>query len=379
MNHETCIGVLGGGQLGRMMAIEARRMGYRVLMWTGGDNSGAARLADQALIEPFDSETAFKTFTREADLCTVEFENIPSALIDKVAEHMPVMPNPNAVSICQDRETEKNFLRSNEISTTEFEIIKDAASLQAGLSKISGDAILKTLRDGYDGKGQLLIKDDESRKNAEEIWKEFGDYNAILEKRINLKSELSVICARGKNGETISYDPAENEHRNHILDISIVPARLPEKLRQQAKDIAEHITNALQYVGVLGVEFFVDHDDNLLVNEIAPRPHNSGHHTIDACITSQFEQQVRAICGLPLGSTQLIQPTVMLNLLGDIWESPTTPPDWTAIHATPGAKLHLYGKYHAKEGRKMGHVTFTAKTLDKALENVNHIKRIYGI
>ena len=379
MDHETCIGVLGGGQLGRMMALEARRMGYRVIMWTGGDNSGAARLADHVLTDSFDSRSAFEIFTHTAHLATVEFENIPSALIDRVSTKIPIMPSTQAVSICQDREKEKNFLRSHHIPTTEFEIVTDANSLQSALEKIPGDVILKTLRDGYDGKGQLLIKDDAARPSASEIWAEFGDFDAILEKKIQLKSELSVICARGQNGETIAYDPAENQHRNHILDVSIVPARISPELSKQAQEIAKKITKSLDYIGVLGVEFFVDQDDNLLVNEIAPRPHNSGHHTLDACATSQFEQQVRAICGLPLGSTRLITPVVMLNLLGDLWPSPTTPPDWTAIHQIPGTTLHLYGKSHAKPGRKMGHITCTAPTLEQALANVTAIKEAYGI
>ncbi len=379
MDHELCIGVLGGGQLGRMLALEARRMGFRVIMWTGGDDSGAARLADHILTDSFDSESAFTTFTTTAKLATVEFENIPSSLIDRVSTVIPIMPSTKAVSICQDREKEKNFLRLHHIPTTEFEIVTDAATLQTALDSIPGDVILKTLRDGYDGKGQLLIKADSSRPSAAEIWAEFGCHPAILEKKIQLKSELSVICARGQDGQTIAYDPAENEHRHHILDISIVPARISAELSQQAQELAIKITAALDYVGVLGVEFFVDHDDCLLVNEIAPRPHNSGHHTIDACATSQFEQQVRAICGLPLGSTRLITPVVMLNLLGDIWQAPTTPPDWSHIHKIPGTTLHLYGKSHAKAGRKMGHVSCTAPTLAEAIANVNTIKKLYSI
>jgi 5-(carboxyamino)imidazole ribonucleotide synthase len=379
MDHETCIGVLGGGQLGRMLAFDARRMGYRVIMWTGGDDSGAARLADTVLTETFDSESAFQEFTNTAKLATVEFENIPSELINRVGTKIPVMPSTEAVSICQDREKEKNFLHANKIPTTDFEIVSDAESLRIALEKIPGDVILKTLRDGYDGKGQLLIKDDENRPTAIEIWQDFGNHTAILEKRIQLKSELSVICARGQDGETVAYDPAENEHRNHILDVSIVPARISETLIRQAQEIAKKITQSLNYVGVLGIEFFVDQDDRLLVNEIAPRPHNSGHHTIDACDTSQYEQQIRAICGLPLGSTRLIQPAVMLNLLGDIWSAPTTAPDWSPVHKIPGAKLHLYGKSHAKPGRKMGHITFTAATIEEALASVRLIKETYHI
>ncbi len=376
---EPCIGVLGGGQLGRMLALEARRMGYRVMMWTGGDNSGAARFADHILLDRFDSESAFEVFTSTACVATVEFENIPRELIDRVSTKIPVMPPTEAVGICQDREKEKTFLRSNNIPTTAFEIVKTAAELKIALENIPGDVILKTVKAGYDGKGQLLVKDDAERQPAENIWAEFGSDHAIVEKRINLAAELSVICVSGQDGEVITYDPAENEHTNHILDISIVPARLSPELQKEVQDIAANVTRALKYVGVMGVEFFIDKDGTLLVNEIAPRPHNSGHHTIDACATSQFEQQLRAICGLPLGSTKLIQPVVMLNLLGDIWEAPSTPPDWTPIHKIPGAKLHLYGKQEARASRKMGHVTFTANTVEDALAHANYIKRIYGI
>ena len=379
MDHEPCIGVLGGGQLGRMLALEARRMGYRVVQWTGGEQSGAERLADYAIIEPFDSETALEQFTTMADVVTVEFENIPSTLVERISKTMPLMPAPSAVSICQNREKEKLFLRSNGIPTTAFAIVHGSDSLKTALEEIPGDVILKTLTDGYDGKGQLLVKDNAERLSADEIWAEFANSSAIVEKRIDLAAELSVMCVRSTDGSVTSYDPAENEHRNHILDISIVPARIPDALLSQAQEIAQKVTEQLGYIGVLGVEFFVDQSGELLVNEIAPRPHNSGHHTLDACATSQFEQQLRAICGLPLGSTKLIQPAVMLNLLGDIWENPSTAPDWTPIHQTPGAKLHLYGKSHAKPGRKMGHVTFTADTIEEALAQANHCKTVYGM
>ena len=379
MDHEPCLGVLGGGQLGRMLALEARRMGYRVMMWTGGDDSGAARLADIVLLDAFDSESAFEIFTKTTTAVTVEFENIPKDLIERVADRVPVMPSTYAVSICQNREREKTFLRDNGIPTTSFEIIKTASELERALVNIPGDVILKTVESGYDGKGQLLVRDDENRGSAEEIWEEFGGHHAIVEQRIDLSGELSVICVGGQDGEVLTYDPAENEHRNHILDISIVPARLSEELQQQVQKIAKKVTLALNYVGVMGVEFFIDQEGQLLVNEMAPRPHNSGHHTIDACATSQFEQQLRAITGLPLGSTKLIQPVVMLNLFGDIWPTPTEAPDWTPIHQIPGAKLHLYGKYEARASRKMGHVTFTAPTVEEALEQAKAMKKEYNM
>lgn len=379
MDYEPCIGVLGGGQLGRMLALEARRMGYRVIQWTGGEQSGAERLADHAIIEPFDSQTALAEFTRMADIVTVEFENIPSTLVETISKTKPLMPPTSAVSICQNREKEKCFLRTNGIPTTDFAIVHDSASLEKALQKITGDVILKTVTDGYDGKGQLLVKDNDDRQSAETIWAEFGNDHAIVEKRINLAAELSVMCVRSTDGSVVTYDPAENEHQNHILDISIIPARISPELLREARDIAQKVTESLGYIGVIGVEFFVDQSGRLLVNEMAPRPHNSGHHTLDACATSQFEQQLRAISGLPLGSTQLIQPAVMLNLLGDIWKGPTTAPDWTPIHQTPGAKLHLYGKSLAKPGRKMGHVTFTADTIEEALSQANTCKAAYGI
>ncbi|MGJ8658154.1 MAG: 5-(carboxyamino)imidazole ribonucleotide synthase [Akkermansiaceae bacterium] len=379
MDHEPCIGVLGGGQLGRMLALDARRMGYRVMMWTGGDNSGAARFADIILLDSFDSESAFEKFTSTASVVTVEFENIPRDLINRVAERVPVMPSTRAVSICQNREREKMFLRENGIPTTAFEIVRDAVELAVALEKIPGDVILKTLEDGYDGKGQLLVKDDGERASAEVIWEEFGGGDAIVEQRIDLAAELSVICVGGQDGEVLTYDPAENEHVNHILDVSIVPARLSAKLQREVQEIARDVTVALGYVGVMGVEFFIDKAGKLLVNEMAPRPHNSGHHTIDACATSQFEQQLRAICGLPLGSTKLIQPVVMLNLLGDIWPAPKEAPDWSPIHEIPGAKLHLYGKAVARAGRKMGHVSFTAASVEEALEQANSVKKVYGM
>jgi len=379
MDHEPCIGVLGGGQLGRMLELEARRMGYRVIKWTGGENSGAARMADHTLTDSFESESALEKFLSMAEIVTLEFENIPSTLVERISKKRPLIPSPFAVSICQDREKEKNFLRSNHIPTTAFCVVDDAESLQAALNEIPGDVILKTLKAGYDGKGQQLIKDGPNRPSAANIWADFDSDQAMVEKRIDLVAELSVICVGGQDGEVITYDPTENEHHNHILNISIAPARLPKHIQEAAREIAIKVTEALNYTGVLGVEFFVSRSGHLLVNEIAPRPHNSGHHTLDACATSQFEQQVRAICGLPLGSTRLIQPAVMLNLLGDLWLDPTTPPDWTPIHQTPGAKLHLYGKSHAKPGRKMGHVTFTGATVEQALAHANACKEVYGI
>lgn len=376
---ETCIGVLGGGQLGRMLALEARKMGFRVVMWTNEDSSGAARLADHIITESFNSTEAFKEFVHLVDVATVEFENIPSDLMEALAKEIPLMPDAHSVAICQNREKEKSFLAEHGIPTAPFRVVDSALSLHDALQHIAGDVILKTIESGYDGKGQMLVLGDTQLPDVENIWREFGDGRAIVEQKIDLAAELSVIVVRSQDGETVSYDPSENQHQNHILDISIIPARMPASLLNEAKEIAIQVAQDLNYVGVLGVEFFLDQSGKLRVNEMAPRPHNSGHHTLDACETSQFEQQLRVICHLPLGSTRLLKPAVMLNLLGDLWPAPNKPPEWAPVLATPGAKLHLYGKKIAKPRRKMGHVTFLADTLDIALERVNVCKKYYGM
>jgi len=354
-----------------MLALEARRMGFRVLSWTGGDSSGAAELADLVLSDPFDSEQALSTFVGRADVATVEFENIPGDLLDKVSEHIPLMPGRLAVTTCQHREREKLFLVENGIPCANFRVVDSSASLSEALSQIHGDTILKTAEFGYDGKGQVAIPDGTGPAEIDALWSDFGSERAVLEEKISLATELSVMVARGQDGKIVTYDPAENEHRDHILFQSIVPARLPQSQLDEARATAMKVAESLNYVGVLGVELFLSLDDRLLVNEMAPRPHNSAHHTLDACETSQFEQQLRAVCGMPLGSTRLIQPAVMWNLLGDLWPDTTRPPNWTPVLETPGAKLHLYGKSPALSGRKMGHITFTADTHEEVLKRAS--------
>lgn len=375
---QTCVGVLGGGQLGRMLALEARRMGFRVIQWTGGDTSGAAKLADEAMTASFDCEDTLEKFISLCDVVTVEFENIPSALLEKVSARLPLMPGVRAVAICQNREMEKSFLAENGIPTAKFRIVDNARELESALLDIPGDVILKTVESGYDGKGQMMVPDGADRPGAAEIWQAFDGGRAIVEQKIDLAAELSVMVVRSQSGDVVTYDPAENVHRNHILDTSTVPARMPDKLTKEAKSVATRVAEALDYVGVLGVEFFLDRSNTLLVNEMAPRPHNSGHHTLDACETSQFEQQLRAICGLPLGSTRMLKPAVMWNLLGDIWPSATTAPDWSPILSTPGAKLHIYGKSEARVGRKMGHVTFLADTIEEAMSRAQACMKAYS-
>ncbi len=361
----STIGVLGGGQLGRMLTMTARRMGYRVVSWVGAPDNGPAGMADHVIEDPFESPDGLARFLAEADVATVEFENIPRDLLLAVAAKIPLMPGAEAVSTCQHREREKQFLSANGFPCAAFSVVDSVEALRVALAKLPGNGgILKTAEFGYDGKGQLSVI---LENDAAETWAQFGASRAILEEKILLAAEVSVLVVRNSAGKTAAYDPAENIHRDHILDVSIVPARLERTILKEAEEIALGIAMALEYEGILAVEFFVSDDGRLLVNEMAPRPHNSGHHTIDACDTSQFEQQLRVICGLPLGSTRLHSPTVMLNLLGDVWVNNDGKPDWASVLALSGASLHLYGKHEARRGRKMGHLTFTAPNLSEAL------------
>lgn len=373
----STIGVLGGGQLGRMFTIAARRMGYRVVSWIGAPDSGPAGLADSVIEDPFESVEGLPAFLDRVEVATVEFENIPGALLERIVEKIPLMPDAGAVGICQHREREKRFLLENGFPCAGFSVVDSDAQLTLALAKLPDNGgILKTAEFGYDGKGQVSVN---RHSNATEVWASFDAPRAVLEDKIVLAAELSVLVVRDSSGNTALYDPVENIHRDHILDVSIVPARLDQTLLKEAGEIALGIAVSLNYCGILAVEFFVSDDGRLLVNEMAPRPHNSGHHTIDACDTSQFEQQLRVLCGLPIGSTRLHSPAVMLNLLGDVWVDNKGNPDWPAVLAIPGAALHLYGKHEARRGRKMGHVTFTAGTMDEALANQTRARDILGI
>lgn len=373
---DLTLGVLGGGQLGRMLAMETRRMGLRIVSWTGTQDVGPAVLADDAITESFDSATAFATFQRQVDVATVEFENIPKSLLEELENRLPLAPGSRAVSICQHREREKRFLSSNGFPCPHHSIVDSTESLSRALQELPGShGILKTAEFGYDGKGQQVVHRD---AEAEETWSAFDTPRAVLEERVDLAGEVSIMVVRDSDGQVAAYDPAENTHRNHILDLSIIPARLPSEILQEAREIGVAVAEALQYRGILGIEFFLTQDGRLLVNEMAPRPHNSGHHTLDACETSQFEQQARVALGLPIGGTASLTPSVMWNLLGDLWPTPLQAPDWTSILQTPGAKLHLYGKKEARHGRKMGHVTFTAPTQEEALARAQRCREAFS-
>ncbi len=346
------IGIIGGGQLGRMTALAAARLGYRVHVFAAERESPASQVAAGSTVASYDNIVAITQFAEEIDVATFEFENIPAEAVRKVAALKPVMPRPEILEISQDRFKEKDFLRGIGVATTGYREIADAATLGrelADLAKTPGArAVLKSARMGYDGKGQVAVAGNTAPADA---WRLMGAPRGILEDFVDFRCEVSVIVARGADGALATYPPVENRHVNHILDTTIAPASLPPELADAAKTIARDIATRLDLVGVLAVEMFVTQDGRLLVNELAPRPHNSGHWTIDACATSQFEQLVRAICGLPLGSTECHANAVMKNLIGDEVET------WREAIADPTARLHLYGKRTVLPGRKMGHVT----------------------
>lgn len=372
---EAWIGVLGGGQLGRMLSLASRKMGLQVLTWTGGDRSGAAATADQILDKPFDDASALDEFTKSVKIATVEFENLPIETLQQVENYIPLHPGSKAVSICQHREREKTFLSKNGFGCAKFRLAHDLETFKAGLEDFNSAVIVKTAEFGYDGKGQLRLEEKRSKVEVEEAWKAFEGGKVVIEECISLEAELSVIVARGSNGQTITYDPIENIHRNHILDLSIVPARISESVQSQARERALEIANTMDYIGVLAVEFFLSTDGQLVINELAPRTHNSGHHTMNSCHCSQFEQQARAISGLPLGSTQLLSPIIMMNLLGDVWKDPVTPPDWNDILSIKGTSLHLYGKREARSGRKMGHINILGDSPSDSLQKASLIRQ----
>jgi len=364
------VGVIGGGQLGRMLAIAARRMGFRVHTFEPQPDSPAGQLCDVEVNASYENTERLEAFAHAVDVVTFEFENIPIFAIDRIAAIKPVRPSGNVLHICQNREREKTFLRSNGIPCAPFEVVDSATSLASAIAKIGTPSVLKTADFGYDGKGQRKLTGGE---DAQEVWQQFGAPRGVLEKWIPFQAELSVVCARGFDGEVVPFPVSENQHTHHILDLSIVPARFPEPVLDAARKLAARITTALDVVGLLAVELFLTPSGELLVNELAPRPHNSGHFTFDACVTSQFEQQLRAVCGLPLGSSDLLRPVVMWNLLGDLWADGD--PDWASLLRDPRAKLHLYGKSDPRPGRKMGHVCVMADSVNEALDAIAEIKR----
>jgi len=357
------VGVLGSGQLGRMFAIAARRMGYRVHTFSPDADTPTGQVADLEVIAPYDDLDAVRRFAANVSVVTFEFENVPAPTARAAAEHAPVRPRGEVLHTTQHRIREKLFLTKAGLPLTPFRTVETPADLARAVAELGCPSILKTADFGYDGKGQVRVT---STDQAEAAWTSIGRVPAVLEAFIAFEKEVSVVAARGADGAYADWGVIENRHRNHILDLSISPAVVPESVAKQARDITRVVLEALDVIGVLCVEFFVEPGGRLLINELAPRPHNSGHLTFDSSVTSQFEQQLRAVCGLPLGSTELLCPSAMANLLGDVWQAGE--PNWTAALKHPEVKLHLYGKLAPRPGRKMGHLTALASDPGKALE-----------
>lgn len=357
----STIGVLGGGQLGRMFAMAARRLGYRVHTLAPEDDTPTGQIADAEVVAAYDDVDRVREFARNVHVVTFEFENVPAASAAAAESVAIVRPNGRALEVAQHRIREKSFLRSRGLPVAPYAEVRNEADLLEGIARVGRPAVLKTAAFGYDGKGQVAIREGDYAASA---WAAIGRQEAVIEAFVDLDCEISVIGARAVNGSAAFFPPFDNTHRHHILDVTVSPAAVPTAVSKQALEITREVLEGLDYVGVLCIEFFVTRDGRLLVNEIAPRPHNSGHLTIEACRTSQFEQQVRAICGCPLGTTDLLQPAAMVNLLGDLWSAGE--PDWAAALAVSDAKLHLYGKSLPRPGRKMGHITVLAPTGEEA-------------
>jgi 5-(carboxyamino)imidazole ribonucleotide synthase len=359
------LGVLGSGQLGRMFTIAARRMGYRVHTFSPDEDTPTGQVADLEVTASYEDLDALRAFARHVDVVTFEFENVPIEAIDTVESLAPVRPSGVALHTAQQRAREKTFLADHGFPTAPFAQAATLDELWHAVARVGTPSIVKTAAFGYDGKGQHSVA---SPADVDHIWTAIGHQEAVVERRISLQAELSVVAARGLDGEMALYPVFENRHRHHILDVTTSPAAIPLEFSRRAAEITRAILEELQYVGVLCVEFFLSTDGQLLVNELAPRPHNSGHLTFDAAVTSQFEQQVRAICGLPLWSTDLVRPAAMANLLGDLWLGGE--PNWAAACRFTDVKLHLYGKGQARPGRKMGHLTCLASTVETAQDRV---------
>jgi 5-(carboxyamino)imidazole ribonucleotide synthase len=361
----AALGVLGSGQLGRMFTIAARRMGYRVHTFSPDEDTPTGQVADIEVTAEYDDLDALRAFAGQVDVVTFEFENVPTEAIEAIEALTPVRPSGSALHTTQQRAREKTFLADCGFPTAPFARAATLDEMWEAVARVGTPAVVKTAVFGYDGKGQHRVT---TPADIEHIWTAVGHQEAIVERFIDLQTELSIVAARGLDGAMAEYPAFENRHRNHILDLTTAPAAVAPAIANQAREITRAILAELHYVGVLCVEFFVSSDGQLLVNEIAPRPHNSGHLTFDAATTSQFEQQVRAVCGLPLGATDLLRPAAMANLLGDLWSDGV--PNWAAACRFPDVKLHLYGKEDPRPGRKMGHLTAMAATSREAQDRV---------
>jgi 5-(carboxyamino)imidazole ribonucleotide synthase len=369
------LGVVGGGQLGRMFVLEARRMGYRTLVLDPGEDAPAAQVADDQIRAPLDDVDAARELARRSDVVTLEWENADVAALTELSEITPVRPGPHVLQVAQHRVREKETARRLGLRTADFRAVDTLEQLVAAIEEVGLPAVLKTARGGYDGKGQRVLHE---RAEAETAFRELSDgaNELILEAWVPFRLEASVICARSPSGEVRSFPVVENIHRNGILDFTIAPARIPVDLQAEAIRMGEALVEGLDVVGILAVELFVGHDDLIYVNEIAPRPHNSGHYTWEACAVSQFEQQLRAVCDLPLADPLLLRPAAMANLMGEDVGTGEGLPTLPNALATPLVSLHLYGKREGRPGRKMGHLTALASSADEALASVRRAREI---
>lgn len=372
----STLGVLGGGQLGRMLSHAAARLGYRMHVYEPEADSPAGEVSAKAFTAPYTDVVQLQTFARSCGAVTYEFENVPVEPLWSIEKLVPLRPHWAVLETCQNRLREKNWLRRNAFPHVPFTEVEIGDDLAAAVRRIGLPCVVKTADFGYDGKGQMKVRDEAA---IPEVVAAFEKKRAIVEKFIDFKCELSVVVARTSAGEVRNFPVAENIHTKHILDFSIVPARVSEIVRGEAEMLARDIANKLELVGLLAVELFLTDRHELLVNELAPRTHNSGHWTLDACVTSQFEQQVRAVAGLPLGDVSPTAPaSVMVNILGDAWPrrggDVVGQPAWAAILSEPRAKLHLYGKREPRMGRKMGHFTVTGRDADTTLEAARQLK-----
>ena len=357
------IGVLGSGQLGRMFAIAARRMGYRVHTYSPEQDTPTGQVSDVEWTGDYRDLDQVAKFAQAVDVVTFEFENVPAETAQTAAKYAPVRPGGAVLHTTQQRAREKRFLTRAGLPVTPYRVVRSLEQLRAAVEDLGTPAVLKTADFGYDGKGQATIR---RAPEADAAWASLKTDEAVLEAFVDFECEVSVVAARGVDESFADYGVVENRHSRHILDVTIAPACIGTRLGAEAVEMARAVLEKLEVVGVLCVEFFLTREGQLLINELAPRPHNSGHFSFDACVTSQFEQQLRAVCGLPLGSTEQMRPAVMANLLGDLWSDGE--PDWPAAVAVPGVKLHLYGKLEPRPGRKMGHLTALARDEGAAFE-----------
>ncbi|MGB0415054.1 MAG: 5-(carboxyamino)imidazole ribonucleotide synthase [Coraliomargarita sp.] len=374
----STIGILGGGQLGRMLILAGRNLGYRFHVFEPKGPCAAGMVADKEVNAEYSDETALRAFAAEVDIITLEFENIPAEVVDMLGSIKPVMPGTQALHICQHRQREKDFLKASGLPCVPFEYADSAESLKAAVETIGFPCVIKTAAFGYDGKGQIKLTTAEDAADCEALWQKLGEPpRVVIEQWIHHIGEFSVVCARKADGSKITFPMAENVHVHHILHASIVPARVTDATREIGEQLARDIADKLNVVGLIAVELFLSHDGELIINEMAPRPHNSGHYSMDGCVASQFEQHIRAVTDLPFGSTELLRPTVMINLLGDVWQNGE--PDWEGLLNDPMVKLHLYDKGEPRPGRKMGHFNVIGDEIEATLASAEqHFARLTG-